>query len=302
MQRHILIGFLLGLGGVVIFGATLPMTRVALADLNPFFITFGRATLAGFLALALLLVLRRPWPLSSPKTIRDLAIVGLCVVFGFPLLMALAMQSVPAAHGGVVLGLLPLSTAIAAMVFAGERPSPALFLASFAGAALVAIFTLRNGAGGGFGLGDGLLVVSVVICGIGYAVSGRLARTMAGWEVVAFTLVLCLPVNLVCALLSGPAAPTEVSAPAWAAFLYVGTFSQFIGFFFWNAGLAMGGIARVGQTQLLQPFVTVGLAWPLNGETPDAETLLFAAGVVAIVAFAQRTGSRRAPPEGPAPS
>lgn len=298
MQRRILLGFLLGLCGVVIFGATLPMTRLALGGLSPAFISFGRAALGGVLALALVLALRRPWPLSSPRTVRDLALAAACLVFAFPLLIAVASQSVPAAHGGVVLGLLPLSTALAAMLFAGERPSLALFAASLAGAVLVAVFTLRHGAAGPLGLGDGLLVVSVVVCGIGYAVSGRLSRVMSGWEVIAFMLILSLPLTLTGALLTAPDDAHAVGAPAWAAFAYVGIFSQFVGFFFWNAGLAMGGIARVGQVQLLQPFVTAGLAWPLNGEQPEAETLLFAAGVVVIVAFAQRTRQREpaAPP------
>lgn len=294
MQRRILLGFLLGVCGVVLFGATLPFTRLALASFNPWFITFGRATLAGMLALALILALRRPWPLSSPKTLRDLAVAGFCLVLVFPLCIAVATQTVPAAHGGVVLGLLPLFTALAAVLFAGERPSLSLFVASFAGAGLVIAFALRNGAGGGFGFGDGLLVLGVIICSVGYAISARLSRTMSGWEVMSFTLILWMPVMLVGSILTAPGAPLDIGWPAWGALFYLGAFSQLVGFFFWNAGLAMGGVARVGQAQLLQPFVTVGLAWPVNGEVPDVETLLFALGVVLVVAFAQRTRARPA--------
>lgn len=300
MQRRILFGFLLGVCGVVLFGATLPFTRLALASFNPWFITFGRATLAGVMALALVLALRRPWPFSSARTVRDLAIAGFCLLLVFSLCIAVATQTVPAAHGGVVLGLLPLFTALAAVLFAGERPSISLFVASFAGAGLVIAFTLRNGAGGGFGLGDGLLVLGVIVCSIGYAVSARLARSMAGWEVMSFTLILWLPVMLAGSIVTAPSAPLDIGWPAWGALFYLGAFSQLVGFFFWNAGLAMGGVARVGQAQLLQPFVTVGLAWPVNGEVPDAETLLFALAVVVVVAFAQRTRLRPASPS-PAP-
>lgn len=292
MDRRLLLGLLSGFVGVVMFGATLPFTRLALAELSPWFITFGRAALAGALALALVLALRRPWPLRDRAAMRDLCVAAACLVFGFPLSMAIAMQTVPAAHGGVVLGLLPLATAFAALLFAGERPSRGLFIASALGAGLVMVFALRKGGAGPFGRGDSFLLFAVVVCAIGYAVSGRLARRMAGWEVVAFMLIISLPVTVPLAVLTFPAG--AVGATSWGALLYVALFSQFVGFFFWNAGLAMGGIARVGQVQLLQTFVTVGLAWPVNGEVPDAETLLFAGGVVAAVALAQRAG-RRAP-------
>lgn len=301
MDRRLPLGLFLGFIAVVMFGATLPFTRFALAELSPWFISFGRAALAGIVSLGLVIALRRPWPFGEPATRRDLALASLGLIFGFPLLIAVATQTVPAAHGGVVLGLLPLGTALAAMLFAGERPGAGLFLASAAGAGLVVAFTLRNGGAGAFGVGDALLFLGVLVCAAGYAVCGRLARRMMAWEVIAFMLVLCLPVTVPAALLTFPWAAqmgaTPVSAPSWAAFLYLALFSQLIGFFFWNAGLAMGGIARVGQMQLLQTFVTVGLAWPINGEVPDAETLLFAGAVVATVAVAQRTRSRRpAPP------
>lgn len=298
MDRRVEMGILLGLVAVVMFGATLPMTRLALADLSPWFISFGRAALAGVVALAVVLALGRPWPFGSPRTLRDLAIASAALIFGFPIAIGLATQTVPAAHGGIVLGLLPLCTAIAAMVFAGERPSLGLFAASAAGGALVVTFALRNGAAGGLGAGDALLFLAVVICAAGYGVSGRLARQMAGWEVIAFMVIFSLPITAPLALVTFPWG-RAVSDTSWAALVYLGLFSQFIGFFFWNAGLALGGIARVGQVQLLQTFVTVGLAWPLNGEVPDLETLGFAAAVALVVALAQRSGrGARAPAEG----
>ncbi|MEP9351573.1 DMT family transporter [Xanthobacter sp. KR7-225] len=294
MQRRVLVGFLLGLCGVVVFGATLPMTRLSLDDLGPWFISFGRATIGGVLAVGVLAAIGRPRPLRG-RILVDLLLATATLVFIFPLLMAVAIQTVPAAHGGVVLGLLPLTTALAAMLFAGERPGLPLVAASAVGAGLVAAFALRNGAADGLGAGDGLLVLSVIACSSGYAITGRLARSMGGWEVICYMLILALPVNLVGTLLSFPARPEAVALTSWAALAYLGVFSQFVGFFFWNTGLAMGGIAKVGQVQLLQTFVTVGLAWPVNGEVPDAETLAFAAAVVAVVAFAQRTGRPRPP-------
>ncbi|MBB6306883.1 DMT family transporter [Xanthobacter tagetidis] len=292
MQRRVLIGLLLGFCGVVMFGVTLPMTRLALDDLGPWFISFGRATIGGVLAVLLVLAMGRRVPLRG-RTLVDLLVATVTLVFMFPLLMAVATQTVPASHGGVVLGLLPLTTAIAAMLFAGERPSLGLIGASATGAALIGTFALRNGATEGLGYGDALLVLAVIACSCGYAVAGRLARTMTGWEVICFMLILALPVNLVGALLTFPAHVAAVAWPSWAALAYLGVISQFVGFFFWNAGLAMGGIARVGQVQLLQTFVTVGLAWPINGEVPTLETVGFAVAVVAVVAFAQRAGRKR---------
>ncbi|UDQ90813.1 DMT family transporter [Xanthobacter autotrophicus] len=293
MDRRLALGLLLGFVAVVMFGATLPLTRFALHDFSPWFISFGRAALAGFAALGLVLVMRRPWPFGQRAVLWRLAVSSGCLIFVFPLAIGVATQTVPAAHGGIVLGLLPLCTAIAAMLLAGERPGLGLFAASAVGAGLVVAFALRNGAGGALGMGDSLLFLGVIACAIGYAVSGGLARTMSGWEVIAFMLILCLPVTLPLALLTFPwGGAGTVAGASWAALLYLGLFSQLIGFFFWNAGLAMGGIARVGQMQLLQTFVTVGLAWPINGEVPDAETVAFAAGVALVVAVAQRTRSR----------
>lgn len=298
MDRRLFLGLLLGLIAVLMFSATLPMTRVALGGLSPWFISFGRAALAGIVALAMVVALRRPWPFGQRKVLGNLALAGVCLIFAFPLLIALATQTVPASHGAIVLGLLPLCTALAAMLVAGERPGLGLFAASTAGAALVVAFALRNGAGGGLGGGDLLLFLAVVGCALGYAISGRLARSMAGWEVIAFMLILALPVTLPLALLTFPwgalldPAGGGPGSAAWGAFLYLSLFSQLIGFFFWNAGLAMGGIARVGQLQLLQTFLTVVLSWPLNGETPDAETLAFAVAVAVVVAVAQRARSR----------
>lgn len=294
MDRRLPLGLLLGFVAVVMFGATLPLTRFALHDFSPWFISFGRAALAGVAALVLVLVLRRPWPFGQSRVLWRLAVSSACLIFVFPLTIGVATQTVPAAHGGIVLGLLPLCTALAAMLLAGERPGLGLFAASAVGAGLVVVFALRNGAGGALGAGDLLLFLGVISCAIGYAFTGGLARTMSGWEVIAFMLILCLPVTLPLALLTFPwGTPAgAIGGASWAALAYLGLFSQFIGFFFWNAGLAIGGIARVGQMQLLQTFVTVGLAWPINGEVPDTETLAFATGVALVVAVAQRTRSR----------
>jgi drug/metabolite transporter (DMT)-like permease len=286
------LGLLLGFIGMVIFGGTLPATRIAVAEIDPIALTALRTAIAGFCSLALLLVLRRPLP---PRALwPQLVIAMLCVAVLFPLLMSMGMQRVDASHGGVVLGVLPIATALVAVAITHERPRPLFWIASVAGAALVIAFSLRQG-GGAFSTGDLLLFAAVAVSAIGYAFSGRLTSHMPGWEVISWILVIALPLSIPAAALSMPADITHIALKPWLGLLYVALFSQWIGFFAWNAGLAIGGIARVSQVQLLQPFVTFALAATCAGETITLQILLFAAAVVATVAISTRTRARAAP-------
>src|SRR3954465_10934797 len=289
------LGLLLGFVGVAIFGGTLPATRLAVAAIDPVALTALRTAIAGLCSLALLLVLRRPLP---PRALwPQLAIAMVCVSILFPLLMALGMQRVDASHGGVVLGILPIATALVAVAITHQRPKPLFWIASLAGAALVIAFALRQG-GGALAAGDLFLFASVAVAAIGYAFSGRLTSQMPGWEVISWVLVIALPFSIPAAVLTMPADITHIALKPWLGLLYVALFSQWIGFFAWNAGMAIGGIARVSQVQLLQPFVTFALASVFNGETITPHILLFASAVVATVAISTRTRGRvaSAPP------
>lgn len=280
------LGLALGIAGVFMFGGTLPATRLAVAWFDPLFLSAARAAIAGGCGLALLLALRRQWP--ERAVLRLLIAAGICTVIGFPVLMALAMTSVPAAHGGVVLGIVPLATAAAAALVADERPSIGFWLAGIAGAAIVLIFVLRHGGAGSLALGDLYLLGTVIAGGFGYALSGRLAQRMPGWEVISWQVVLFLPLSVPAAALLWPQTLHEVPAAAWGGFAYVSLVSQFTAFFVFNAAMAMGGVARIGQLMLLQPFVIVALAAPVNGEPIEWTTLVYAAAVVATVAIGQR--------------
>jgi drug/metabolite transporter (DMT)-like permease len=275
------LGMGLGFIGMVIFGGTLPATRLAVAGLDPFFITVGRAAASGLLAAALLLMLRRRWP--SPRQIRTMLICIVTLVLGFPGLMALSMQTVPASHGGVVLGILPLTTAAASSLILGERPSLRFWLLAGLGTTVVVAFALRD-SGGGIVIGDVYMFLAAISTSIGYVFSADLSREMPGWEVISWILALALPLTLPLAVWLWPADPSAVSTAAWVAFAYVSVFSMFVGFFAWNAGLAMGGVARVSQIQLLQTFVTLGLSAVINGEHIGPSTIAVAAIVVIIVA------------------
>lgn len=278
-ERREMAGLALGFVGVVVFGATLPVTRLALASFDPATITVGRALLAGLAAALLLAATGRRFPREH---LGPLVVIALCVTVGFPGFMALAMRSVPASHGGVVLGILPLATGLAAAFVAGERPSRRYWLFAVAGAAIVTAFTLRDGLHG-LSLGDLHLVLAGVAAAVGYAYSGRLARSMPGWVVISWVLVVALPVMALAILPLVPAVNWQAPARDWAAMLYLGLMSQFAGFFFWNAGMAMGGVARVGQVQLLQTFVTLAVSAVLLGETIDAVTIAAATAVAAVV-------------------
>ena len=280
------LGLIIGTIGVIIFGVTLPMTRIAVVSLDPWFVTMGRAALAGLVALCVLVVLKRTVPTRSE--LMRLGVAAVFVIVGFPGFTGFAMRLVPASHGGVVLGILPLVVALFGAIAARERPSFGFWLSALAGAALVIGFSLRDGEGG-FGLGDILLLGAVLSAASGYTVLAGLTKSRPGWEVISWTVVISLPVTLPFAFLTAPGDLFAVPLPHWGAFLYLGLMSQYVGFFFWNTGLAMGGQARVSQTQLLQTFVTLAFAAWVNGEQVDLLTWIFAVAVVGVVLIGRRT-------------
>ena len=278
-------GMAWGLVGVLAVSLTLPATRFAVAYLDPVFIGLGRAVVAAALAAGVLAATRTPWP--GRRCIAGLAIVAGGVIVGFPLLTAYAMRSVPASHGAVVVGLLPLATAVAGALMAHERPSPRFWVCAFAGSAVVVVFALWKG-GGTFHRADVLLVGAVAAAAIGYAEGARLSRALGGWQVISWALILATPFVAVPAMLALDARAAHAPWTAWLAFAYVSAVSMYLGFFAWYKGLALGGIAAVGQLQLLQPFFTLFASALLLGERLDLATFVAAALVVATIAVGRR--------------
>lgn len=274
-----------GLLGVIIFSGSLPATRVAVADFSPLFLTSARAVIAAALGAGLLVLLKQARP--KREDILSLAIVALGVVVGFPLLTALALQHITSAHSIVFIGLLPLATAIFGVLRGGERPKLPFWLFSCFGSATVIAFALSNGGSGSL-TGDLLMVAAVVLCGLGYAEGAKLSRELGGWQVISWALVLAAPLMLALTIMTLPAAQSGIGAPAWISLAYVSVFSMLVGFVFWYRGLALGGIAGVGQLQLLQPFFGLALAGLLLGE-PVAWTMIATTGLIVVcVAFARR--------------
>ena len=278
-------GWIDGLLGVAIFSGSLPATRVAVAEIDPLFLTAARAVIAGVLALGLLRVMRAPRP--ARRDLAALALVAAGVVAGFPLLTAIALREITAAHSIVFIGLLPMATALFAVVRAGERQSRSFWAFAGLGAALVAVFALTRGAEGSLS-GDLLMVAAVAVCGLGYAEGGRLSRTLGGWQVICWALVIALPAMAALGLATWPTDLAQVSARGWTGLAYVSLFSMLIGFVFWYRGLALGGVAAVGQLQLLQPLMGLGLAAWLLGEPVGWSMAAVTAGVVLCVAGAKR--------------
>lgn len=274
-----------GLVGVVIFSGSLPATRVAVQGFEPVFLTSARAVIAALVGALLLILLRQKRP--ERADLVPLALVAGGVVVGFPLLTAVALRSITSAHSIVFIGLLPLATALFAVLRGGERPKPLFWLFSGLGSLAVAGFALTQ-SGGGAIEGDLLMLAAVIVCGLGYAEGAKLSRRLGGWQVISWALILALPVMAVTGALSFPQTFGDVSAPAWMGLAYVSLFSMLIGFIFWYRGLAIGGTAAVGQLQLIQPFLGLLLAGLLLGEAVSPAMAAATLVVVLCVAGARR--------------
>jgi drug/metabolite transporter (DMT)-like permease len=278
-------GWINGFIGVVIFSGSLPATRMAVLEFDPVFLTVVRAAIAGVLAVALLWLFRERRPARNQWL--SLLIVAMGVVLGFPLLTALALQHVTSAHSIVFVGLLPLATAIFAVLRGGERPRPVFWIFSILGSALVVGFALAQGLTAS-PTGDLLMLAAILACGLGYAEGAKLSRTLGGWQVICWALVLSLPLMAVLSVWLAPASFNTISLSAWLCLGYVSLFSMLIGFVFWYRGLAQGGIAAVGQLQLLQPFFGLALAATLLHEHVSAGMLAVTLGVILCVAGAKK--------------
>ena len=153
---------------------------------------------------------------------------------------------------------------------------------------MIAFVVRQSGGLHGIGLGDLFLLGVVASAGIAYPLSGRFSTMMPGWEVITWQLAGFLPVSLICAVLLWPSDLSAVPMSGWFALLWISFVGQYFSFIASNFGMAMAGVARVSQLMLLQPFVVLAIAIPVNGEQPDLETVLFAVAVVATVVIGQR--------------
>jgi drug/metabolite transporter (DMT)-like permease len=278
-------GLVLGLLGVLGFSFSLPATRLAVEDLDPWFVTFARAVLAAALAALYLRAVKAPRPTRAQW--RRLALVAGGSVIGFPLLTGLALVTSESQHGAVVVALLPAATALAAVARAGERPGALFWAAAMAGLLVVVTFTLANSRGAITGA-DVFLLGAVAVSAVAYAEGGVLSRDLGGARTICWALVLSAPVTVPIAAVTAATTSLHAGPTAWLGLAYVSLVSMFLGFFAWYAGLARGGVAKVGQVQLLQPLLTFLWAGLILGEDVGVGTILAAAGVLASVIVTQR--------------
>jgi drug/metabolite transporter (DMT)-like permease len=290
-------GLLLGCLGILAFSFSFPSAKLALDGFDPWLIALGRAAVAGLLAAAYLHAVRAPRP--TRRQAARLAVVAGGVIVGFPVLTTLALVSTDAAHGAVVIAVLPAATALAAVARAGERPRPMFWLAAGAGLAIVLAFVVHE-ASGALTLADAYLLAGTALCAFGYAEGGALAREMSGPQTISWALVLSLPLTIpVTVLVTVLAPPDTADLTAWLGFGYQAVVSMFLGFFAWYAGLGRGGVARIGQVQLSQPLLTVLWSALVLGEALSPVLLLAGIGVLASVAATQRARVAVRPPRTP---
>ncbi|MBB6238050.1 drug/metabolite transporter (DMT)-like permease [Pedobacter sp. AK013] len=284
-KDHISGGWLNGFIAVLIFSGSMPATRLAVMDMSPIFVTVARASIAALLALGVLIAFREKRP--SAKHLISLIIVALGAVIGFPLLSALALQHITSAHSLVFLGLLPMVTATFAVLRGGERPKPIFWFFSIMGSLLVIGYAIYQGINAA-PIGDILMLLAIVLCGLGYAEGAKLSKTLGGWQVISWALVLSFPLMLPLMFIYQPISFAEVGTAAWLSLAYISLFSMFIGFIFWYRGLAQGGTAAVGQLQLLQPFFGLALATTLLHEKVSMDMLAITVGVILCVAGSKK--------------
>ena len=278
-------GMLIGFIGILIFSLTLPVSKIAVLSFDPYFIAFGRACLAGLVALGYLLYTKSPMP--SRADLAKFVVIALGVVFGFPIFTTVAMKEGSSSHGAVILGMMPLATTVIGVLRFKERPSLGFWLVSLLGAALVIIYALLKSAGS-FTYIDGLLVLGGICACIGYVEGGELSRKMNPRAVISWALVISLPINIVMSYLLFDSAYWNADVIAWTTFVYLSLFPMFLGFFFWYEGLAVGGIARVSQVQLIQPFCTLLAASIFLGDHLTLMNMVFAFLVVSTVILSKK--------------
>lgn len=280
---------------VFLWSFTVPLTKVAVQGFDPFLTATGRAVIASAVAIPLLAWRRVPIP---PRHLwRPILVTMTGAVFGWPILLAIALQFTSAAHVAVIAAFMPLSTAIFAVIMAKERVTRSFWVAAGVGTlALVAFSITRGGLEGGSILADLLVVGAVLLSSLCYVQGAIVTRQMPGWQVISWVVVFSLPITLpASALLWWATKDDYATTPIeWTSLLLLGLSSMYFGFFAWYRGLSMAGVAYGGQVQQLQALLTLAWSAWLLGERVTWLTIGAACVVIAAVAWAQWSRTRRA--------
>lgn len=288
MGPHLRSGLLWGAAGMLCFSGTAPATRVAAPAFGPETLTFARILIAALLAAVALHVIRgarRPRRRDLPA----LAIMGLGLAVGFPLLLAIAVEQVPAAHGAVVIGLVPAATAMLSVIRTRERPPVLFWVGCLGGLGAVLAFAVSRG-GGRLQPADLWLLAAVASCAVGYVEGGRLAQRIGAVTALCWAMIVLAPFALIgLALAVATRSFGELDAGEWTGLLYAGVMSMFVGSIAWYRGLAAGGIARVGQLNLLQPLLAITWSALILHEHISTAVPLTAVAVLAAMGLCLNT-------------
>jgi drug/metabolite transporter (DMT)-like permease len=276
--------------GVVMFSFSVPLTKVAVGGFSPYLTATGRAAIAGILAAAVLAARRVPRP--PAQHVRPLLYTMLGAVFGWPILLALALERTTSAHVAVIAAFMPLTTALVAVLRTHERVTWQFWAAAGTGTAALVAFALSRGGGSGGDLVADILVVGAVLASSWCYVEGAsVTRAMPGWQVISWVVVLALPVTIPASALLwwSTGGGYDTTGSEWACLVLLGLSSMYLGFFAWYRGLSLAGIARGGQVQQLQALLTLLWSALLLGEQVTPPTILVALAVIACVVWAQRS-------------
>jgi drug/metabolite transporter (DMT)-like permease len=286
-------GLLLAFVGVLAFSFTVPLTKIGVGGFDPVFMTTARAVLAGTLGIIVLSAARIRFP--GRAFLFPLFITIATNVFGWPILIGLALQRTSSAHVAVIAAFMPLMTALIAVIKMKERVTRTFWIAAGLGTAALVTFSLLNGgAENGDLLADVYVIGAVIFSSWGYVEGASLTKAMPGWQVISWVVVLALPLTIPLTALLWFVGPNPLLATPveWAALAIMGISSMFLGFFAWYQGLAMVGIAHGSQVQQLQPLMTLGWSAWLLSEQISFGTVLAAVAVIGAVVWAQRSRIR----------
>ncbi|MED1607580.1 DMT family transporter [Cytobacillus kochii] len=288
MNNHVNKGMFLGALGVIGFSLTLPATSVAVPYFGETIVGLGRTIVAAMLISFIFLLKREPLP--NKNHLKSLVIVAFGAVLAFPLLTTYAMKSLPVSHGAIEVALLPLTTAGFAIWRGGERPSKRYWIASVVAAVTVILYAIYLGLGQ-LQKGDIALILAVLILGLSYAEGGKLSKEIGSWQVIAWAIIIGAPFFILPVAMSMSAEMLHAPIEAWGSLLYLSVISQFLAYVAWYGGMSLGGIARVGQIQYLQPFLMIAFSVLFLGESITWLTIMLAIIVVSCVCFGKNASS-----------
>ena len=260
---------------------------MALKSFDPLFTAFARPVIAGFLAIPLMLALKVP---ALPRHLwRPMAFTALGAVFGWPILIAIALERTTSSHVSVISAVMPLVTAIIAVIRNKKHPGISFWIASSLGTALLVFFSIsRGGTSSADLLTDFIILGAVIASSYCYVEGAGLTNYLPGWQVISWVVVISLPIAIpgTIAVYLATSSEYTLQVDAVLGMLAIGLSSMYLGFIAWYRGLRDFGVAHGSQVQQLQAIMTLGWSALLLGELVTLTMVLSAIGIVLCVLWA----------------